>query len=405
MTEAMQEMAPFVVATPTVLGMLTSSLAKGIPEEAGKSRPETEVSGILARVLTAWYDPDPVGDMRNGCRIALEVLNKEDASELFRTTSPSIALSRVKEEFPDLHQMIGDHVDEYGWLRTQGYRYGPMSPEALVYRIQLALIRWPVEAIREAAHSEPVPVTEQVLGFPPSESLAGQIAALQAMLTQRALRVDVHLQAECMARPLLARIADALGCTETQILFSSVEEVVAALSHQRELPTAEIDSRAGNGFTVQRDDDAVVIHSEGAGSTGGGGLRDGAGALTGMTACRGTAVGRVKIVLDQEELFRLEIGDVLVTAASTIDPTDVTGETTVFPTRNGGPHAQALERAAAVVADEGGLLSHAAIVCRERGLPSVLGTEIATTSLVDGQVVEVDATKPVGVVIPLGPSW
>jgi len=78
------------------------------------------------------------------------------------------------------------------------------------------------------------------------------------------------------------------------------------------------------------------------------------------------------------------------------------GGSTVFPTRGGGPPA--VDKALAVVADEGGLLSHAAIVCRERGIPCVLGTESATRVLSDGEIVEVDATRATGAVLRLGPS-
>ncbi len=47
----------------------------------------------------------------------------------------------------------------------------------------------------------------------------------------------------------------------------------------------------------------------------------------------------------------------------------------------------------AVVTDEGGLLSHAAILCREFKIPGVIGTLIATQVLKDGDKVEVDANK------------
>jgi pyruvate,water dikinase len=43
-----------------------------------------------------------------------------------------------------------------------------------------------------------------------------------------------------------------------------------------------------------------------------------------------------------------------------------------------------------VVTDTGGILSHAAVVAREYGIPAVLGTEVGTSSLRDGQLVEVD---------------
>jgi pyruvate,water dikinase len=41
----------------------------------------------------------------------------------------------------------------------------------------------------------------------------------------------------------------------------------------------------------------------------------------------------------------------------------------------------------------GGLMSHAAIVSRELGIPCIVGTKIATKELKDGDLVEVDADK------------
>jgi rifampicin phosphotransferase len=44
----------------------------------------------------------------------------------------------------------------------------------------------------------------------------------------------------------------------------------------------------------------------------------------------------------------------------------------------------------AIVTDRGGLLSHAAIVSREYGIPAVVGTTDGTTVLPDGARVRVD---------------
>lgn len=49
----------------------------------------------------------------------------------------------------------------------------------------------------------------------------------------------------------------------------------------------------------------------------------------------------------------------------------------------------------AIVTDEGGMLSHAAIIARELKIPCVIGTKIATQVLKDGDMVEVDAEKGV----------
>ncbi|WP_194818265.1 PEP-utilizing enzyme [Nocardia sp. XZ_19_385] len=92
--------------------------------------------------------------------------------------------------------------------------------------------------------------------------------------------------------------------------------------------------------------------------------------LTGIGVCPGVVEGRVKLVLSLDD--DIEPGDILV--ASVTD----TGHTAMFA------------YAAAVVTDIGGSASHAAIVAREFGIPCVVDTKTATTSLSDGQRVRVD---------------
>jgi rifampicin phosphotransferase len=46
----------------------------------------------------------------------------------------------------------------------------------------------------------------------------------------------------------------------------------------------------------------------------------------------------------------------------------------------------------AIVTDSGGLLSHAAIVAREYGIPSVVGTREATAIIPEGARVRVDGS-------------
>lgn len=54
---------------------------------------------------------------------------------------------------------------------------------------------------------------------------------------------------------------------------------------------------------------------------------------------------------------------------------------------------QVLKKCGAIITDEGGILSHAAIIARELKKPCIIGTKIATSVLRDGDEVEVDAIK------------
>lgn len=97
--------------------------------------------------------------------------------------------------------------------------------------------------------------------------------------------------------------------------------------------------------------------------------------LKGLPASPGGATGQVKIILSSHELNNIKKGDIMVTKMTNPD---------MVP---------AMQRAAAIVTDEGGVTSHAAIVSREMGTPCIVGTEKATSVLHEGQLITVNGTK------------
>ncbi len=76
---------------------------------------------------------------------------------------------------------------------------------------------------------------------------------------------------------------------------------------------------------------------------------------------------------------------------NTIDEADRlgVGEILVVPTTS-PPWTPLFGIASAVVTDTGGPLSHCAVVCREYGIPGVVGTQVGTSKIRDGQTIEVD---------------
>ena len=52
-----------------------------------------------------------------------------------------------------------------------------------------------------------------------------------------------------------------------------------------------------------------------------------------------------------------------------------------------------MKKAGAIVTDEGGVTCHAAIVSRELKIPCIIGTQVATSQLKDGDFIEVNADK------------
>ncbi len=97
--------------------------------------------------------------------------------------------------------------------------------------------------------------------------------------------------------------------------------------------------------------------------------------LSGAPASPGIASGPVKIVTDPSKIDEVLDGDILVAEMTTPD------------------FVPAMKRAAAILTDRGGRTAHAAIVSRELGIPCIVGSEKATATLKDGQLITVDGTK------------
>jgi pyruvate,water dikinase len=94
--------------------------------------------------------------------------------------------------------------------------------------------------------------------------------------------------------------------------------------------------------------------------------------LYGLAASKGVYEGPARRVSGPSQFGHIAKGDVLVTE-STTEAFNI-----LLPLLGG------------IVTDNGGLLSHAAIVSREYGIPGVVGTREATERIADGVLVRVD---------------
>ena len=96
--------------------------------------------------------------------------------------------------------------------------------------------------------------------------------------------------------------------------------------------------------------------------------------LSGVPAAKGKARGPARVLTDADELHRIQPGEILVCESTSPNWTP------------------AFAKIAGCVCDGGGTLSHAAIVGREYGVPTVTAAVVATSMIRDGDIVEVDGT-------------
>ena len=97
--------------------------------------------------------------------------------------------------------------------------------------------------------------------------------------------------------------------------------------------------------------------------------------IKGLPASLGRVTGKVRVLFSAQDSDLLEENEILVTKRTSVD------------------FMVAIKKAAAIVTDLGGVTSHAAIISRELDIPCIVGTQIATEVLKDGDLVEVDADQ------------
>ena len=99
--------------------------------------------------------------------------------------------------------------------------------------------------------------------------------------------------------------------------------------------------------------------------------------LKGFAGSPGVVEGRARVCKTVGEVGQLQEGEILV--APTTSPS----------------WAPAFAKISACVTDVGGVMSHAAIVCREYGLPAVVGTGLSTKIIKSGMMLRVDGSSGV----------
>lgn len=106
--------------------------------------------------------------------------------------------------------------------------------------------------------------------------------------------------------------------------------------------------------------------------------------IHGTVARKGKIQGVARIVNHSNEFEKFQDGDILVSGMTRPELMPV------------------IRKAGGIITDEGGITCHAAVVSRELGIPCIIGTQVATRMLNDGDVVMLDADN--GVVYKVEPS-
>jgi len=290
-------------------------------------------------------------------------------------------LTLLSEQRHDVCAQIDRHIQQFGWIPCRNWRGEPWSREDIVARIQNIYC----DAIEEVSRMRQFEEdnNKRFASIIDELQVGGELLDIISIAKEwsylRTYRTDIIHEYGFRIRPIVEEIGKRFGYTRDEI-FHMVKDEIATLdqrlvSHKalsdriREFVTVIIDRNVNYLWgddceRYLRDIDSIVSS-------------DMPSELAGTVAHKGCVSGTARVVKSVSDVAKVQRGDVLVAPMT-------------FPSL-----IAAMERAAAFVTDEGGILCHAAIISREMDKPCIIGTKIATQVLKDGDLVEVDANEGV----------
>lgn len=316
--------------------------------------------------------------------LAAEVQSNPSLYKLFNL-EPVLALAQMRKKFPTFATKLNIYLEKYDFMDMQYYAGRPLLAEELFARIKEVIDDakariTQIEQDRRDLEKKFRKVSDELKLTPELHSL---VRSVQEIHYLRQYRADALFKAGRDIMPLLTTISKRLNTNYDSVIMLANDEILTSII-KGELTVDKSTMKARQeGYAILWIDQKRSI------VTGGKFTKElnlfpakkkETREFQGNIASRGIYQGRVTIVTRHEEIDKVQPGDVLVSPMT--DPYFV----------------PAMVRAGAIITDEGGILSHAAIISREFGIPCIVGTGIATSVLINGVKVQVDASGEKGVV-------
>lgn len=286
-----------------------------------------------------------------------------------------LSLAQLDSGPSEIATEVRGYLEAFDFLGTDYYVGEPLSAEKVLEQVGTIL------AQREDGNrSEP----NREVGAPTGLSEAEQelLETARELHFLRQHRIEAMFKAGRDVRHLLEEIGRRIGLGYEEVLALTFQEVQESLTRgEPVLPLAAIAERIRDyGILIEAGVARILVGEELDELRAGLPKAEPRTQLTGVTAYPGSCEARARVVDRLQDIGEVEAGDVLV--APMTSPY----------------HVPAMTIASAVVTNEGGILSHAAIVSRELGIPCIVGVAGATEAIPSGGLVRVEAQPAVGTV-------
>ena len=264
---------------------------------------------------------------------------------------------------PDLLAALEHHIREFSFLLTPFNLGSKPSAVDLLERVsQVQSSRLSTEQVQTVQIDTATPRLKKLLDM------------LQQLTFWKNERLDALSMADARMEPLYQAISEGLSVPLDMLFAMTSDEIVQSLENNKVVVEKDVLASRSKAYCLILNDGVIDFYQPllllnyskipltkvGA-------------ELSGVIASKGKVAGTVRIIESDNDLKALKPGDILVTNMTRPE------------------FGSALDRAAAFVTDEGGLLCHAAIISREMGKPCITNTEFGTKLLRSGMIVTVDA--------------
>jgi phosphohistidine swiveling domain-containing protein len=203
------------------------------------------------------------------------------------------------------------------------------------------------------------------------KELIREAKLLQKYISLRTYRGEFVVRAMIFAKELLREIAFRLEVTLDDVSCLTPDEIVESIQKEK-IPDINFGLRKENFLLeVTENKPVIAIKDKKDKEQNGTAIQE----FSGNIAQSGKIQGEIKIVRSSVDAIDFKKGQILVSPMTSPDM------------------IMAIRKAGAIITDEGGITCHASIVSREFKIPCIIGTRIATKTLKDGDLVEVDAEK------------
>ncbi len=355
---------------------LEKSIKKDLLERLKKINQPDKLENYYLTLSINPREPRVIKARRELLKISLKIARNKNLKSLFLTRPKREIIKKIKGQ--KVFQEIEQYRKKYIWLPTFLFNVKELTIEQILDNIKESLEKNPGQELKniqkQKAENRKLYI-QAIKRLSIKGRLSKYIWLLREWVYYRQERMAEWAEINLRAKALFDEIARRWNMDYQDLSYLSTDEIISGKFRRQDIKIRQ----AGYAFELinghpkyytgqqlkayVKKELAELEEKE-------------VNQLKGQAVYPGKVTGRVRVCTIY--IFRtLKKGEVLV--AGTTTPEAV-------------PY---LKKAAAIVTDEGGVLSHAAIVSRELRIPCIIGTKIATRVLKDGMMVEVDANKGV----------